>query len=166
MNQLTSFQISEKELCDRFEKTWTPAVNDVLRELGYLEQTLPNNIMPLREHMRVCGIAFTVKGAKNLTQEGEMEKRAEMLEALGENTVAVWDTSGDDQSAQWGEIMTMAAKARGEMELAKELLELARIECGKFEWEIGRYFDHGLYFSEYGHCQNTKPYSSDNVVQI
>ena len=113
MNQLTSFQISEKELCDRFEKTWTPAVNDVLRELGYLEQTLPNNIMPLREHMRVCGSAFTVKGAKNLTQEGEMEKRAEMLEALGENTVAVWDTSGDDQSAQWGEIMTMAAKARG-----------------------------------------------------
>ena len=113
MNQLTSFQISEKELCDRFEKTWTPAVNDVLRELGYLEQTLPNNIMPLREHMRVCGIAFTIKGAKNLTQEGEMEKRAEMLEALGENTVAVWDTSGDDQSAQWGEIMTMAAKARG-----------------------------------------------------
>jgi len=66
-----------------------------------------------------------------------------------------------DLIADW-----MAAKARGEMELAKELLELARIECGKFEWEIGRYFDHGLYFSEYGHCQNTKPYSSDNVVQI
>ena len=46
MNQPTAFPISEKELCDRFEKTWTPAVNDVLRELGYLEQTLPNNIMP------------------------------------------------------------------------------------------------------------------------
>ena len=111
MNRLIPFPISEKELCDRFERTWTPAVNDVLRELGYLEQTLPNSIMPLREHMHVCGIAFTIKGSKNLTQEGEMEKRADMLEALGEDTVAVWDTTGDDQSAQWGEIMTMAAKA-------------------------------------------------------
>jgi len=113
MDHLIPFPIPEKELCDRFEKTWTPAVNDVLRELGYLEQTLPNSIMPLREHMHVCGIAFTIKGSKNLTQEGEMEKRADMLEALGEDTVAVWDTTGDDQSAQWGEIMTMAAKARG-----------------------------------------------------
>ena len=111
--ELVQLPISEKELCDRYEKTWTPAVNDVLREMGYIEQTLPNNILPLREHMRVCGVAFTIKGSKNLTLEGEMEKRADMLEALGEDTVAVWDTCGDDQSAQWGEIMTMAAKARG-----------------------------------------------------
>ena len=89
MKELAKLPISEKELCDRYEKTWTPAVNDVLRELGYIEQTLPNNIMPLREHMRVCGVAFTIKGSKNLTQEGEMEKRADMLEALGEDTVCM-----------------------------------------------------------------------------
>ena len=113
MNEPVRFPIPEEELCERFEKTWTPAVNDVLRAKGLLEQTLPNDIMPLREEMTVCGVAFTVKGSKNLTLEGEMEKRAEMLEALGPNTVAVWDTTGDDQSAQWGEIMTMAAKQRG-----------------------------------------------------
>lgn len=113
MKEPVRFPIPEKELCERFEKTWTPAVNDVLRAKGLIEQTLPNNIMPLREEMTVCGIAFTIKGSKNLTLEGEMEKRAEMLEALGPNTVAVWDTTGDDQSAQWGEIMTMAAKQRG-----------------------------------------------------
>ena len=111
--ELAQLPISEKELCDRYEKTWTPAVNDVLREMGYIEQTLPNNILPLREHMHVCGVAFTIKGSKNLTLEGEMEKRADMLEALGEDTVAVWDTCGDDQSAQWGEIMTMASIKRG-----------------------------------------------------
>ncbi len=113
MSEPVRFPIPEEELCKRFEQTWTPAVNDVLRAKGLLEQTLPNNIMPLREEMTVCGVAFTVKGSKNLTLEGEMEKRAEMLEALGPNTVAVWDTTGDDQSAQWGEIMTMAAKQRG-----------------------------------------------------
>jgi hypothetical protein len=45
----------------------------------------------------------------------------------------------------------IGAKARGEFELAKELFEVARIESGKFEVEIRRYFDHGLAFSEFYH---------------
>ena len=50
----------------------------------------------------------------------------------------------------------MAAKARGEIDLAERLLDKARVECGKFELQLERYFDHGLYFSEYTHCQRTK----------
>lgn len=69
--------------------------------------------MPLREEMKVAGIAFTIKGAKNLTLENEMEFRAQMLEAVTPDSIAVWDTSGDDESSQWGEIMTMASKRRG-----------------------------------------------------
>ena len=68
---------------------------------------------PLREEMKVCGIAFTIKGSKNLDQTNEMEQRAQMLESIPENSVCVWDTSGDNESAQWGEIMTMASKKRG-----------------------------------------------------
>ena len=58
--------ISDKELCDRYMKVSTPMVNDVLRAMGMLYQTLPNNILPLREHMKVAGRAFTIKGSKNL----------------------------------------------------------------------------------------------------
>ena len=58
----TAFPISEAELCQRYEKLYTGAVNDVLREEGLIMQTLPNGIMPLREEMTVCGIAFTVAG--------------------------------------------------------------------------------------------------------
>lgn len=105
--------IPDKELCDRYEQVFTAAVNDVLRELGYVYQTLPTGIMPLREEMKVAGIAFTVKGSKNLTLTSEMEQRAKMLEELHEDSVCVWDTSSDDESAQWGEIMTMASKRRG-----------------------------------------------------
>lgn len=105
--------ISDKELVERYENVFTSAVNDVLRELEYLHQTLPNNIMPLKDEMRVAGIAFTVKGSKNLTLESEMEQRAKMLEEINFNSVVVWDTSSDDESAQWGEIMTMAAIRRG-----------------------------------------------------
>jgi len=111
--ELKSFPIDEKELCERYEKLYTGAVNDVLREMNLLHQTLPNSILPLREDMRVAGIAFTVKGSKNLTVENEMEQRARMLEAIHENSVVVWDTSEDNESAQWGEVMTMASKKRG-----------------------------------------------------
>ena len=111
--ELKSFPIDEKELCERYEKLYTGAVNDVLREMNLLYQTLPNSILPLREDMRVAGIAFTVKGSKNLTVENEMEQRARMLEAIHENAVVVWDTSEDNESAQWGEVMTMASKKKG-----------------------------------------------------
>lgn len=107
------FPISDKELCVRYEQVFTAAVNDVLREYGLLHQVLPSGILPLRDEMKVCGTAFTVKGSKNLTVESEMEQRARMLEEVGDGSVVVWDTSGDDESAQWGEVMTLAAKRRG-----------------------------------------------------
>lgn len=109
----TELPVSDEELCRRYEGVFTAAVNDVLREMGLIYQTLPNNIQPLRDDMKVAGICFTLKGCKNLDLTDEMMQRAQMLEAIGPNTVCVWDTSGDDESAQWGEIMTMAAKKRG-----------------------------------------------------
>lgn len=108
-----AFPISEKELCDRYEQVTTPMVNDVLREMELLYQTFPNNIMPLKDEMKVAGIAFTIKGSKNLSLEDEMVERAKMLEAIPQNSVCVWDTCNDDESAQWGEIMTMASKRQG-----------------------------------------------------
>ena len=105
--------VSDREICDRYENVSTAMVNDVLREMGYLYQTLPNNILPLKDEMKVAGIAFTVKGSKNLDLTDEMEQRAQMLESIPNDSICVWDTSGDDESAQWGEIMTMASKNRG-----------------------------------------------------
>ena len=105
--------VSDEEICKRYEGIFTAAVNDVLREMGFLYQTLPSSIQAVREGMKVAGICFTIKGSKNLDLTDEMMQRARMLEAIPPNSVCVWDTSGDDESAQWGEIMTMAAKKRG-----------------------------------------------------
>lgn len=112
-HEIVKLPIPDKELCERYEQVFTSAVNDVLREMGLVYQTLPTDILPLKDEMKLAGIAFTVKGSKNLTLTSEMEQRAKMLEALHEDSVCVWDTSGDDESAQWGEIMTMASKRRG-----------------------------------------------------
>lgn len=112
-NKNITFPISDDEMCKRYEKVTTPMVNDVLRAMGYLYQTLPTDILPLRDRMRTCGIAFTIKGSKNLALENEMEQRAQMLESITAGSVVVWDTCGDTESAQWGEMMTMASKKRG-----------------------------------------------------
>lgn len=111
--ELKPFPISDQELCERYEALFTAAVNDVLRERNLTHQTLPNHILPLRENMKVAGPAFTIKGAKSLLVKDEMKERAEMLESIPAHFVVTWDTSGDDESAQWGEVMTMAAVKRG-----------------------------------------------------
>lgn len=107
------FPISTEELCQRYENVFTAAVNDVLREEGLIAQTLPNRIMPLREEMKVCGIAFTVTGAQSLEIKNEMEERTRMLESIKNCDVVVWDTNCDTISAQWGEMMTKVAKNQG-----------------------------------------------------
>lgn len=111
--EMQPLPISDTELCDRYEALFTAAVNDVLRERNLLRQTLPNNILPLREGMKLAGPAFTIKGSKSLLVKDEMRERAEMLESIPRDFVVAWDTGGDDESAQWGEVMTMAAKKRG-----------------------------------------------------
>lgn len=104
--------LPEKEICERYEKIFTAAVNDALRECKLTRQTLPNGLMPLRDHMRAAGFAFTIKGAKNLTLKNEMAQRAEMLDAIAADSFVVWDTSLDTESAHWGECMTMAAQRK------------------------------------------------------
>lgn len=112
-NHQTDFPIPVAELLDRYMQVTTPMINDVLRERNLLYQTLPNNICPLREEMKMAGVAFTIKGSKSLVIKDEMKERAAMLESIPKDSVIVWDTSEDTESAQWGEMMTMAARRRG-----------------------------------------------------
>lgn len=101
------------ELCDRFSMVPTAAINDVLRTEGLLSQVLPPTLRGLDPSMRLAGAAFTIKGSKSLKLDNEMTERAAMLEAIPADSICVWDTSGDDESAQWGEVMTLAAQRAG-----------------------------------------------------
>lgn len=105
--------IPTTELCDRYSQVATAAINDVLRAENLISQVLPPAVTPLDPTMRTAGVAFTIKGSKSLELSGEMVERAQMLEAIGPDSICVWDTSEDDESAQWGEVMTMAAKRQG-----------------------------------------------------
>jgi regulator of RNase E activity RraA len=107
------FPIPIKELCERYEKLYTGAINDVMREMCLLDQNLPSDIMPLRDEMTVCGVAFTVKSAPNVMIQGEMTFRAKMLDEMVPEGLVVWDTSGDTEGSLWGGVMTATAIAKG-----------------------------------------------------
>ena len=107
-----SFPIPEKELLSRFEQLYTGAVNDVLREFCLINQALPGHILPLREYTTVAGFAFTVKSSPNVRVRGEMEYRTEMLDAMGEDSFVIWDTTNDTQATLWGGVMTATAKGK------------------------------------------------------
>ena len=107
--------IDERELCDRFQRTYTGAINDVLREFDLMNQTLPHSIRPLRPDMVMAGIAFTIRSSRDpaVNLDAEMQERAALLEAIPGNAICVWDTGRDDSAAHWGGMMTAAVKKRG-----------------------------------------------------
>jgi regulator of RNase E activity RraA len=69
--------------------------------------------MPLRDNMKVAGIAFTIKSSSNTVIRGEMDTRAKMLSEIHEDAICVWDSSGDTESALWGEVMTATVRGKG-----------------------------------------------------
>lgn len=105
-----NYPVPTSEMRERFLKLFSGAINDVLRfEYDMHATSFPASYRPLREEMKMVGQAFTVKGGPDITTEGEFEMRAEMLESLHENSVVIWDCTGDTVTSQWGEVMTMAA---------------------------------------------------------
>ena len=49
-------------LSDRLEKCYSGAVYDVLRAMGFPDQTLPNNLRPLDIQAKLAGPVYTVSG--------------------------------------------------------------------------------------------------------
>ena len=103
------FPVPVKELLARFERLYTGAINDVMREFCLLDQALPHNIIPLRPERTVAGVAFTVKSSPNVKITGEMTFRSQMLDAMHEDAFVVWDTSLDEEATLWGGVMTATA---------------------------------------------------------
>ncbi len=107
------YPVSVSEMRERYLRLYTGAVNDIMRFDYKVNAALPSDYAPLNRDMKLCGVAFTIKGAPDITTDGEFEMRAEMLEALHEDSIVMWDCTGDTVTAQWGEIMTMAAIKAG-----------------------------------------------------
>ena len=94
------------------EKLYTPVVGDILDELGYYHQFLPQDIRPLREDMKLAGKAMTVL----MTDVYGPQKKpfgllTEALDQLKENEIYI-AAGGTKRCAYWGELLTAAARTR------------------------------------------------------
>ena len=110
---LAELAIGSKELLARYERTYTGAISDVLREFALLDQALPSRLRPLRPERTVAGFAFTVKSAPHTRITGELTFRTEMLNHMHEDAFVVWDASGDERATMWGGVMTATAHRNG-----------------------------------------------------
>jgi regulator of RNase E activity RraA len=106
--------LRDADLAERFRAVYTAAVADVLDDLGRLHQTLPPAIAPLRPGMRVAGPAFAVEGRAVAVHDHEASLRRilELLGSIPPRHVAVYAT-GDDASAQFGELSAVSLVSRG-----------------------------------------------------
>ncbi len=108
-----TFSVPEEEIIERYERLYTGAVNDVMREMCMPNQGLPPQIIPLRDEMVVAGFAFTIRSTADPTLGGELEVRVKMLDELRPNMVCVWNANGVDGASHWGGVMTRASRIRG-----------------------------------------------------
>ena len=98
-------------LCTR--ELYTPVVGDILDNLGFTHQFLPQPIQPLREDMKLAGRAMPVLMidvfGKQKQPFGRLTEALDQLQP-GEIYLA---SGGDLRCAYWGEILTATAKKRG-----------------------------------------------------
>jgi 4-hydroxy-4-methyl-2-oxoglutarate aldolase len=105
-NDAELFELIRNEL-------YTPVVGDILDDLGYTHQFLPQPIHPMREAMKLAGRAMPVVMidvyGKQKKPFGLLTEALDQLEP-GEIYLA---GGGDMRCAYWGEILTATAKKRG-----------------------------------------------------
>ena len=102
------------ELADRFSSLYTGALTDVLDRHGYLQQTLPPELLPLRPGMRLAGPAYPILGRPHPGHDYDtsIRKILEMLGSVTAGSVAVYQTN-DRISAHLGELSVTSLASRG-----------------------------------------------------
>jgi regulator of RNase E activity RraA len=92
---------------------YTPVVGDILDDMGFANQFLPQPIQPMREHMKLAGRAMPALMIDVYGKQTQpFRKLTEALDQLepGEIYLA---SGGAMRCAYWGEILTATAKKRG-----------------------------------------------------
>ncbi len=115
MNTQPSSNGNELErICERYRRCYAGLVYDVLEHLGYPNQALSHELMPLMPDMKLAGPAFTVKGTTTTERnEAVRYRRLEMIKQMRRPCVEVRDRSTPYPVALYGELSATSAAAHG-----------------------------------------------------
>jgi 4-hydroxy-4-methyl-2-oxoglutarate aldolase len=92
----------------------TALLCDVLDGMGYLETYCGPNVRPLEKGMTLSGKAFTLRTEPVDRQpDRPYETLLQAFENMSEGDVIVIASNGELRSGLWGELLSIAARARG-----------------------------------------------------
>jgi 4-hydroxy-4-methyl-2-oxoglutarate aldolase len=97
--------MEKQSLSDRLQACYSGAVFDVLRAMGYVNQTLPDKIKPIQVQHKIAGKVFTIEG-KRVTDVDAHEtllRWCELLSKAPTDTVLICQPN-DDELAHMGEL--------------------------------------------------------------
>lgn len=108
-------------LCERLEKTYTPAVCDTLDDMGFMNQAMQSGFTPIISQRPVAGPAFTLEEAKTRKStrldEYDPEFVARVLTDvfgnMNKGQVVAVNTNGFTGAGAFGELMATTCKYYG-----------------------------------------------------
>ncbi len=95
------------------DELYTPVIGDILDTMGLFHQFLPSYLHPVRPEMKIAGFAMPVLMMDVYGHQRQpFGKLTQALDSLERNEVYV-AAGAMHRSANWGELLTATAKARG-----------------------------------------------------
>ena len=103
-----------ESLSDRLEKCYSGAVYDVLRAMGFPNQTLPNTIRPIDIHTKLTGPIYTVNGKYDETLDAHetLLQWTGLLSKAPKGSVVICQPN-DDTLSHMGELSSETLQLRG-----------------------------------------------------
>lgn len=103
-----------EEFAERLSKCYTGAVYDVMRNMGFPDQLLPNHIRPMNLQHKIAGPVFTISGKidRTLDKDTSLLKWCEMLSKAPIGHILVCQPN-DDTLAHMGELSAETLTFKG-----------------------------------------------------
>ena len=107
-------QLDDRELIERLKRLYTGVVADALDKIGYRDQVMHRSVKPLDPNMVVAGRARTAWAAEIHHEPAEPWLLIrQMIDSLKPGDVVVVAIRETRDSANWGELCSTAARAKG-----------------------------------------------------
>jgi len=114
---MVKYKFDVLEMVDRFRKIRSANVYDVLDRMGYPFQTLNLDIKPLKEEMKIAGVAFTVQGHRypeKIDEEVNKSSFERVYQAVFDGCVVVVNPEkGSEGLGCFGEMTSWCLKQHG-----------------------------------------------------